>query len=86
MTEMKDLRFKRKFSASAGNKAATVTIPRAIAQAWEQYKSVDLLFDGDCLVITPSDKVECYESQSEKEMLRHEVDKAKEIEAERCNI
>ncbi len=83
---MKDLRFKRKFSASAGNKAATITRPRAIAQSWEQYNWVDLLFDGDCLVITPSDKTECYESLSEKEMLRHEVDKAKEIEAERCNI
>lgn len=53
---MKELKFRRKFSRSDGNKAATVTVPRAIAQAWEQCNSVDLVFDGDCLVITPSNR------------------------------
>jgi hypothetical protein len=43
----------RKFSKSIGNKAAVITVPRAIAQAWEQYQSVDLVFDGDCLIIKP---------------------------------
>ena len=52
---MKELRFKRRFSKSFGNKAATVTVPRAIAQLWEQYQSVDLIFGGNCLVIKPSD-------------------------------
>ena len=50
---MKELRFKRRFSKSFGNKAAVITVPRAIAQAWEQYQSVDLIFDGNCLVIIP---------------------------------
>ncbi len=53
---MEKLKFIRKFSRSAGNKAATVTVPRAIAEAWEQYKSLDLVFDGNCLVITPSNR------------------------------
>jgi hypothetical protein len=53
---MNELKFKRKFSQSVGNKAAVVTVPRAVAQAWEQYDSVDIVFDGKCLVITPSDR------------------------------
>ena len=51
---MKELRFKRRFSKSFGNKAAVITVPRAIAQAWEQYEAVDLIFDGDCLIIKPT--------------------------------
>jgi hypothetical protein len=53
---MKELRFKRRFSQSGGNKAAVVTVPRAIAQAWGQCNSVDLVFDGRCIVITPSNE------------------------------
>ena len=30
-----------------------VTIPRAIAQMWKQYETVDLTFDGNSLVIRP---------------------------------
>jgi hypothetical protein len=52
--DMKELKFKRKFSKSYGNKAAVITVPRAIAQAWEQYQLVDLVFDGNCLVIKPA--------------------------------
>jgi hypothetical protein len=51
--DMKELKFKRKFSKSYGNKAAVITVPRAIAQAWEQYQSIELIFDGNCLVIKP---------------------------------
>jgi hypothetical protein len=51
---MKELKFRRRFSKSFGNKAATVTVPRAIAQLWEQYGAVDLIFDGNCLVIKPA--------------------------------
>jgi hypothetical protein len=51
---MKELKFRRKFSKSIGNKASVITVPRAIAQAWEQYQSVDLVFDGNCLVIKPT--------------------------------
>jgi hypothetical protein len=51
---MKELKFRRRFSKSFGNKAATVTVPRVIAQLWEQYLSVDLIFDGNCLVIRPA--------------------------------
>ena len=56
MIEMNKLKFKRRFSQSVGNKAAVITVPRAIAQLWEQYNSVDLTFDGNCLVITPSNE------------------------------
>jgi hypothetical protein len=49
-----NLIFKRKLSKSLENKAAVITVPRAIAQAWEQFQSVDLVFDGNCLVIKPT--------------------------------
>jgi hypothetical protein len=51
---MKELKFKRRFSKSIGNKASVITVPRAIAQAWEEHNSVDLVFNGKCLMITPS--------------------------------
>ncbi len=53
---MSELKFKRRFSKSVGNKAAVITVPRAIAQAWEEHTLVVLVFDGDRLVITPSDE------------------------------
>jgi len=52
---MSELRFKRRLSPSVGTKASVITVPRAIAQAWEQYSMVDLVFNGDCLVITPTE-------------------------------
>ena len=51
---MKELKFRRRFSKSFGNKAAVITVPRAIAQAWEEHNTVDLIFNGDSLVITPA--------------------------------
>ena len=51
---MSELRFKRRLSPSVGTKASVITVPRAIAQAWEQYETVDLIFDGDCLIIRPT--------------------------------
>jgi len=53
---MNELKFKRRFSQSVGNKAAVITVPRAIAQAWEQYNTVELVFNGDSLVITPTER------------------------------
>ena len=53
---MKELKFRRRFSQSVGNKAAVITVPRAIAQLWEQYNSVEIAFDGERLVITPADE------------------------------
>ena len=50
---MKELIYKRKFSKSFGNKAAVITVPRAIAQLWDQFESVELIFDGNCLIIKP---------------------------------
>ena len=50
---MKELKFKRRFSQSVGNKAATITVPRAIAQAWNEYIIVEMVFDGNSLVIKP---------------------------------
>jgi hypothetical protein len=35
------------------NRATVITIPRAIARSWQQYESLDLIFDGNCLVIKP---------------------------------
>ena len=51
---MSELRFKRRFSKSVGTKASVITVPRAIAQAWEQCETVDLVFDGNCLIIRPT--------------------------------
>ena len=48
-----NLKFKRKLSKSLENRAAVISVPRVIVKAWEQYLSVDLIFDGDCLVIRP---------------------------------
>lgn len=53
---MNELKFKRRFSQSVGNKASVITVPRAIAQAWEQYSMVEIAFDGERLVITPADE------------------------------
>lgn len=52
---MKNIVFKRRLSKSMDNKASIVTIPRAIAQSWEQYATVNLIFNGESLVITPLD-------------------------------
>jgi virulence-associated protein VagC len=51
---MTNLKFVRRLSRSVDNKASVITIPRSIALAWEQYNTVDLIFNGDSLVITPS--------------------------------
>jgi hypothetical protein len=53
---MSNLTFKRKLSKSRDNRAAVIALPRAIVQSWRQYNSVDIAFDGRCLVITPSDE------------------------------
>jgi virulence-associated protein VagC len=51
---MTNLKFVRRLSRSMDNKASVITIPRPIALAWEQYNTVELVFNGDSLVITPS--------------------------------
>jgi hypothetical protein len=48
-----DLTYKRKLPISRGNKAAVIAIPRAVAQSWEQYGSVELTFNGTSLIIVP---------------------------------
>ena len=50
---MTNLKFVRRLSRSVDNKASVITIPRPIALAWEQYSTVELVFYGDSLVITP---------------------------------
>ena len=52
--KMENLKFKRRFSQSVGNRAAVVTVPRAIAQLWKDCSFVDVFFDGNSLLITPS--------------------------------
>ena len=49
-----NLIYKRRLSKSVHNKASVITIPRSIANAWEPYNSVELIFDGERLVIKPS--------------------------------
>ena len=51
---MNELKFKRRFSQSVGNKAAVITVPRVIAQLWEQYSMVEITFDGERLLVTPA--------------------------------
>jgi putative aminopeptidase FrvX len=41
-----ELTFKRKISKSLENRAAVITVPRAIAQLCEKYESLDLIFMG----------------------------------------
>ena len=51
-----ELRFLRKLcDRSTANKAALMAIPRPIAQAWSAagFNCLEMLFDGDKLVITP---------------------------------
>ena len=52
---MTNLKFVRRLSRSEDNKASVITIPRPIALAWQEYSTVDLIFDGTCLMITPTD-------------------------------
>ena len=54
---MTNLKFARRLSRSLDNKASVITIPRPIALAWEQYDMVELVFDGSCLMIMPTDEV-----------------------------
>jgi virulence-associated protein VagC len=54
---MTNLIFKRKLSRSEDNKASVITIPRSIALAWQEHNTVDLIFDGNCLVIKPTDEL-----------------------------
>jgi hypothetical protein len=63
---MSELKFKRRFSKSFGNKAATVTVPRVIAQLWQEHSTFDLIFDGNCLVITPTN--ESMQAQGDQEL------------------
>ena len=55
---MTNLKFVRRLSRSVDNKASVITIPRPIALAWEQYSTVELVFNGDSLVITPTERSE----------------------------
>ena len=48
-----NLIFKRKLCKSQKNRASVIAVPRSIAHAWEKYSSIELTFDGDCLVIKP---------------------------------
>jgi len=49
------------------NKASVITIPRPIALAWEQYSMVDLVFNGDSLVITPKEQSDLHRGESDHE-------------------
>jgi hypothetical protein len=49
-----NLVFRRKLSKSLENRAVVITVPRAIARSREQHESLELIFDGHCLVIKPT--------------------------------
>lgn len=51
-----DLKFKRKLPRSTGNKAAQITIPRCVAQAWSDYDEMELVLEGNELKIVPIKK------------------------------
>jgi mannosyltransferase OCH1-like enzyme len=48
------LKFTRKLNKSEKNRAAQITIPRCIAQAWSEFDAIDLIYDGSCLIVAPS--------------------------------
>jgi hypothetical protein len=50
------LKFERRISKSRENRSTVIVIPRPIAQSWEHYKKVDLVFDGNSLLITPANE------------------------------
>jgi hypothetical protein len=50
-----NLTFKRKLSKSLENRASVITVPRVVAQTWDKYQTVAMIFDGNCLVIKPID-------------------------------
>jgi hypothetical protein len=51
-----DLKFTRKLNKSIENKAAQITIPRCIAQAWSEFDTIELVFEDDLLKIVPFKK------------------------------
>lgn len=51
-----NLKFRRKLTKSAGNKAAQITIPRCVAQAWSEYDALELVFESNELKIVPIKK------------------------------
>jgi hypothetical protein len=48
-----NLKFMRKLTKSTGNKAAQITIPRCVAQAWSEYDAMELVYEGNELKIVP---------------------------------
>ena len=64
---MTNLKFVRRLSRSVDNKASVITIPRPIALVWEQYSMVDLVFNGDSLVITPKEQSNLTGGESDHE-------------------
>ena len=48
------LKFSRKLSKAADNKSTSVTVPKCVAESWANFKTVDMVFDGSCLVLVPA--------------------------------
>ena len=50
------LKFMRKLYRSEANRAALLSIPRPISQAWSDanYDTLEMVFDGNKLIITPT--------------------------------
>ncbi|MGV8125707.1 MAG: hypothetical protein ACP5PV_00660 [Methanothrix sp.] len=51
-----NLKFRRKLTTSAGNKATQITIPRCVAQAWSAYDALELVYESNELKVIPIKK------------------------------
>jgi len=52
-----NLKFTRTLNKSTENKAAQITIPRCVAQAWSEFDAIELVFEEDTLKIVPVKKL-----------------------------
>lgn len=43
-----------KFTRKINSHNSQITIPKCISDMWADFNNVDIIFDGDCLVITPA--------------------------------
>ncbi len=50
-----NLTFKRRLTKSVDNKAALISIPRPVANAWKEFDRIEFTFDGECLTVKPID-------------------------------
>ena len=57
---MEPLRFERKIVKPTGDKATVVTIPKPVANAWIDYESLEMVYDGNSLCLRPIRKLKVW--------------------------